>query len=84
MRAHLLAEHVTTAIKDAFEPDVAEAITTDEPMFNALVRRLSRDYDTPQAITRAIIQIADSLDDGTADWLVESANSPAGWFISRL
>lgn len=83
MRDAQLIPHVTAAIEEAFDADVAEAITGDD-MLKPLARRLNRDYDTPEQITAAITAVAEGLDDGTADWLVEHADSPAGWVLSRI
>lgn len=79
MRAAQALDHVTRSVRDAFEPDVAEAIIGDSEMFEAAARRLGRDTD-PTEVTA----IAGDVDDGLADWLTETADSPAGWFYRQI
>lgn len=83
MRAAQAIERVTAQVREMFHTDVGEAIIGDTELFEAAARLLGREADTEQEITDAIAAIADGIDDGLADWLVESAEAPGGWFYSQ-
>lgn len=83
MRGQALIDHVTEAINDAFDEDVAEAILEDEDTVENLARHLNRTYGD-DGIQDALHQVANRMDDDTADWLVERADNPAAWLYSQV
>ena len=85
MRMSTLMPFLADLVKECFDADVAEAFIADADMLSAVGRKLNNETDgTREGITRAVKQVADELDDGTADWLVETADSPSGWLYSRI
>jgi len=83
MRGQALIDHVIEVIQSAFDDDVAKAFLSDPDTLENLARHLNRDYDK-NGIAAAIQQVANTLDDDTADWLVDRAENPAAWLYSRV
>lgn len=85
MRAAQLAGTVEELIGELFEHDVAAAIIGCE-VFPKLVRVLNYDsLGSPDEMARLLRIVADEINGtGTADWLVESAITPAAFIISRI
>jgi uncharacterized protein YeeX (DUF496 family) len=82
MRAAQAIEHVTRQVREAFEDDVAAVIIEDAEMFEVAARQLGRDADAEE-VTAIVAAIAADVDDGLADWLTETAESPAAWFYKQ-
>ena len=83
MRSQELIEHVTVSIQESFDDDVAEAFLSDDETLKNLARHLNRNYGYNQ-IAATIQQVADDLDDDTADWLVDRADNPAAWLYGQV
>lgn len=83
MRNSVLTPFVTDLVTKLFDADVAEAFISGD-LFPAVIRKLNTVDGTESGITRILTGIAADLDDGTADWLVEYADSPSGWLYSRI
>lgn len=84
MRRQQLIDHVTNTISAAFENDVADAILEHTDTVENLARHLGNTCGDARRITEAIDKVAQGLDDGTADWLVEAADNPAAWLYSQV
>lgn len=88
MRKAQLREYVTglvTATWSGENADVAQAVTADEDAFGALVFRLQQAGGSePAGLTGAWNELVDQLDDSALDFLVERADSPAGFLASRV
>jgi hypothetical protein len=67
----------------AGKTDVAEAIIGDTEMFEIAARDLGQMSATPGDLDRLITAIAADIDDGLADWLTGTADSPGAWFYTR-
>ncbi len=83
MRGQALLDHVAEAIHGAFESDVANALMSDEDTFENLARHLNRTYGD-DGIAVAIQKVASTVNDDTADWLVDRADNPTAWLYSRV
>lgn len=83
MRGQALIDHVTEVIQSAFEADVADAFLSDDDTLSNLARHLNRSYGD-NGIAAAVQQVANSLDDDTADWLVDRADNPAAWLYGQV
>jgi hypothetical protein len=84
MRAVQALEVVTAKVREVFDADVAEAIVGDEEMFGVAARFLGRETGTQEDAAAVVAEVAGAVDDGLADWLVEVAESPGGWFYSQV
>lgn len=83
MRGQALIDHVTEVIQSTFDDDVADAFLSDDETLENLARHLNRTYGD-NGIAAAVEQVANSLDDDTADWLVERADNPAAWLYRQV
>jgi hypothetical protein len=82
VRSAQALECLTSSVRKTFDADVAEALIADAEMFDAAARLASStSADELDAIVSAIAQ---TTDDGLSDWLVETADSPAGWLYGQL
>ncbi|MGW4801502.1 hypothetical protein ACWEPC_54710 [Nonomuraea sp. NPDC004297] len=85
MRAKDIPGPLWAAVRKHFPSDVADAITGDhEDAQAAAIRCATYAADTPDDLDAAVKAIAALVDDRTADWLVEDANSPAAWLAAQL
>jgi hypothetical protein len=84
MRAAQAIEFVAAQVRNAFDDDVAEAIVGDAEMFEVAARHLGQQAGTTEKISAVVEEIAGDTDDGLADWLVERADSPGGWFYRQV
>ncbi|MFV2179459.1 hypothetical protein ACFHW2_37345 [Actinomadura sp. LOL_016] len=82
MRAAQTLDHLTTQIRKAFDGDVADAILADTDLIESAAR-LCKDA-TADDVTATVREIASDVNDGLADWLVETASAPGGWFLAQL
>jgi hypothetical protein len=84
MRAATATDALTSAVRTHFAADVADVITSDQDMFDQCARWVVGHVSDPDQLYTLIAALAQDTADSTRDWLVESADSPAGWFYSRL
>lgn len=75
----------TTAelLRKYLDTDVADAIINDATPFKNAAERFGFNLSR-NAMEDWIKEIARRLDDSTADWLVERADSPGTWFHQML
>lgn len=86
MRAQQAIETTTKLVLGLFMPDledVAKAIIADADAFAGAATTLGRD-STAEQMAEVIRAIRGDVDDRTADWLAEAADSPGAWFYSRI
>lgn len=85
MRAKDIPGHLWSAVRQHFPDDVADAIAGDhEEARAAAVRCAGYAADTPEDLDAAVKAIASLVNDRTADWLVDGADSPAAWLAAQL
>jgi molybdopterin biosynthesis enzyme len=84
MRKSEAAGAVATAVAKHFPEDVAEAIKLDQEMYDAVIYRASTDCGDADEIDQVLAEIGSDLEDRTKDWLVDGADSPAGWLYAKM
>lgn len=88
MRRAQLTEFVTNLVTNTWtgeDADVAEAVLSDKDAVAALAFRLQdAGGSTPDGLTQAWNHVVSQLDDNQLDWMVNSADSPAGFLASRV
>jgi L-aminopeptidase/D-esterase-like protein len=84
MRATAATEALTAALQAHFDGDVVSAFAGDQDMFEAVVRKVATEATDAAAVDRLVAAVARATEDHTLDWLVASADSPAGWLHSRI
>uniref|UniRef100_UPI003F494434 hypothetical protein n=1 Tax=Streptosporangium sp. CA-256172 TaxID=3240076 RepID=UPI003F494434 len=84
MRAHLIPDLLTEAIRTHFPDDVAEAITADTEPMAAAIHLAGQAASSPEELTALIAAIAADVDDRLADWLAERAENPAAWLATQI
>ena len=84
MRTAQLNQRISEMVTDLFDEDVADAITECQ-VFDVLVAVLDRDTGGDEDAMRQLLnRVAEEINDtDTADWLVEDADKPAAFIISR-
>lgn len=84
MRLAATTDALTIAVCAHFDADVAEAITRDTEMVAAAARWLADQVRRADQVDQLIEAVAGITPDSTLDWLVDDAESPAGWLYSQL
>ena len=86
MRHNACVTFVTGQVRALFEADVAEALLSDDEVFENVARLLNNDHGTTDAITSALSRVAKALsdDDGLADWLVDHDDAAGKWLYCRI
>lgn len=84
MRKAEAAEALGKSLKNHFPSDVAAAITNDSNMFDRIVANVVRGEVEATTLDGRIDVVASDTNDGTKDWLVDTADSPAGWLYGQM
>lgn len=88
MRKHELMEYFTGLIRGLFDDQVADALIGSHPqMLEETARQLDKRHGGDQDAMKADVEkVAATVaeDRGLADWLIDSAENPTGWFFRQL
>lgn len=84
MRKSEAAAAVATAVALHFPDDVASVIKADQNMYERVIDRLGEDCADAAEVTKVLGWVAEKTEDRTKDWLVDDADSPAGWLYSKI